>query len=74
MRHMSQCFERFLRVKLCVFSVFVFCFVCFSACFFVCNFVCFFFLGRDGGQYSHSFINLWNLGGGDITEPIFRPM
>ena len=25
------------------------------------------FVGRDGGQYSHSFINLWNLGGGDIT-------
>ena len=41
---------------------------------FVSLFVCFFFLGRDGGQYSHSFINLWNLGGGDITEPIFRPM
>ena len=33
-----------------------------------------FFVERDGGQYSHSFINLWNLGGGDITGPIFRPM
>ena len=62
---------------MCVFSVFVFCFVLFV--FFVCIFVCLlfffpFFLGRDSGQYSHSFINLWNLGCGDITEPIFRPM
>ena len=42
---------------------------------FFCLYLCLlFFLERDGGQYSHSFINLWNLGGGDITEPIFRPM
>lgn len=42
--------------------------------FFVCIFVClFFFLGRDGGQYSHRFINLWNPGGGDITGPVFSP-
>ena len=60
---------------MCVFSVFVFCFVLFVFLFvslFVFSFS--FFLGRDRGQYSHSFINLWNLGGGDITEPIFRPM
>ena len=49
MRHTSQCFGRFLRVKVCVFSVFVFCFVCFSACFFVCIFVCFFFSGEGWG-------------------------
>ena len=62
---------------MCVFSVFVFCFVLFVFLFvslFVFLFVFLFFLGRDGGQYSHSFINLWNLGGGDITEPTFRPM
>ena len=74
MRHTSQCFGRFLRVKVCVFSVFVFCFVSFFACFLVVSlFVFSFFLGRDGGQYSHSFINLWHLEGGDLTGPAFSP-
>lgn len=54
---------------------FLFCFVCFFVCILVVFFLSFsFFLGRDGGQYSYSFINLWNLGGGHTTEPIFRPM
>ena len=55
--------------------IFCFCFLfCLFFCLFFCLYLCLFvFLGRDGKQYSHSFINLWNLGGGDITEPIFAP-
>ena len=68
--------EGFLESK-CVYFLFLFSVLfCLFFCLYLCLFVFLFpfFLGRDGGQYSHSFINLWNLGGGDITEPIFRPM
>ena len=67
--------EGFLEAK-CVYFLFLFSVLfCLFFCLYLCLFFSFsFFLGRDRGQYSHSFINLWNLGGGDITEPIFRPM
>ena len=68
--------EGFLESK-CVYFLFLFSVLfCLFFCLYLCLFFFFFpfFLGRDSGRYSHSFINLWNLGCGDITEPIFRPM